>query len=113
MKKMIIFFMALIYVLSGLSQNSPSKPSEFGHSFTPFDDLRVLVLFVSFDNFDTIDDANWPAGQPMPNWANEDEFLFQDFSAFDTLTSYSQIQNFSNYYYQMSNHRFRMIEECL
>ncbi len=111
MKKVILFIFTIICCFVSYSQRYQSY---YGYKFTPVGDLRVLMVFVSFDEWcEEPNRVDWPAGQSMPNWANEDEFLFHDFSAFDTLTSYSQIQNFSNYYYQMSNHRFRMIEECL
>lgn len=54
MKKTIVFLLSLAFLINGMAQISPSKPSEFGHSFTPYNDLRVLVVFVNIDNFDTI-----------------------------------------------------------
>lgn len=59
MKKTIVFLLSLAFLINGMAQVSPSKPSEFGHCFMPYKDLRVLVVFVNIDNFDTIDDNNW------------------------------------------------------
>lgn len=85
--------------------------SENGNSFTPKGDLKILLLCITFDNFDTIDSENWPAGANFPNWLSNNNFIFHSLSDFDTVSM--ENTSISNYYYQMSNHRFRMIEECL
>jgi hypothetical protein len=111
--KRITFFL-LVLTLSFSSVFS-QKFSEFGSDFTPMGDLRILVIFVTFQNEsianENPNDINWPADRPIPTWAEGDQFLFHDYSQFDTLDPNNK--SISNYFYQMSEHRLRVVGDYL
>ena len=100
-------------MILGLSTRSISQNrfSEYGGCFTPRKNLRVLVVFVSFNNWQLNPDyADWPANQEFPIWAN-DSFLFNNLSDFENIDNDNM--SISNYYYRMTkqlpdSERFRL-----
>ena len=56
------FILTILFVVSFITTYSQNYFSEHGKAFTPTGDLKVLTVFVSFSNFDTIDNSEWGAG---------------------------------------------------
>lgn len=105
------FILTILFVVSFITTYSQNYFSEHGKAFTPTGDLKVLTVFVSFSNFDTVDNPEWGAMQDIPAYAQNNKFLFQDISNFDTVSEDNK--SVSNYFYQMSNHQLKLYSEYL
>lgn len=85
-----------------------------GFDFTPKGDLRALVVFIGYgEPYDSQDIDGWPANSQFPDWAtNNTKAFYTSFSDFSN-NIYSDRNRFSvsNFYYQMSNGRFRLIAD--
>lgn len=82
-----------------------------GLAFTPKGDLRAMIVCVGFGSpYDGWDCPNWSTGtNTLPNWANNPEFMYTSNSDFSTFASANHYQNFSRFYHEMSNQKFRFI----
>ena len=100
MKKVILFIFTIICCFVSYSQGYQSY---YGYKFTPVGDLRVLMVFVSFDEWcEEPNRVDWPQGQLIPTWAENNKWLFKNLSDFDTVSPDNQ--SLSNYFYQMTKH---------
>jgi hypothetical protein len=84
-----------------------------GKVFTPKGDIRALIICAGFgEPYDSWTCPNWPAGtNTLPNWANNPEYMYSNYSDFNTYASSNHNRNFSRYYYEMSGQQFRFLAE--
>ena len=101
----------LLTILITFSYNLYSSYRSYGGCFTPKDSIKILVVFVGFnDNDTTLYMLNWPAGQDFPTCALEDSCFYTDYSQFDNpIDPVKDRFNISRWYYEMSNHTFKLI----
>lgn len=100
-------------------KSNDTNPNYFpyGGVFTPKGDIRVLIVFASFGGiFDTMSlGNNWPANSDFPNWAINPNYkaFYNDTTEFWTNNIYGDTNRFSvsNYYYQMSKGKFRLMAD--
>lgn len=105
---------------SYLLQNRVGIDTSLGHIwnggvFTPKGDLRILIVFVTFDDpYDTCSLDGWPLSSRFPNWAlnsNQKPF-YNSFSEFSpNIFENTNRLSLSNFYYQMSNGALRIIAD--
>lgn len=84
-----------------------------GKAFTPKGDLRALIICAGFGApYDNQTCQNWATGSnTLPDWANDPNYIYDDYFDFTTYASANHYQNFSRFYYEMSNHTFRFISD--
>lgn len=105
-----------------------NKSSIYGDSFTPKGDLRALVIYVNFKepalNSERHEMTHWPIGSKFPVYYGKsvvDErtgkliWAHQDPSDFQTKTYFNNdiYLNLSEFYYAMSQGKFRFYAEVL
>lgn len=98
------------------SNDSVARFFPYGGVFTPKGDIRVLIVFAGFGGiFDTMDVGDWPANSNFPNWAinPNGKAFYNDTSEFHSANIYGDTNRFSvsNYYYQMSKGKFRLMAD--
>ena len=109
MKRLLFVCSFLVFLCFGVTYvQSQEYKSYYGRCFTPYGDLRVLMVFVRFENDnlknEQADNKDWPANSPIPVWA-DDTYLYPDKSYFDRQ-SYDNT-GISDYFYRMSCGKFR------
>ena len=99
------------------SNDTTTQYFPYGGVFTPKGDIRALIVFASFGGiFDTMSlGNNWPANSDFPNWAinpNAKAF-YTDTTEFWANNIYgdTNMNSVSNYYYQMSKGKFRLMAD--
>jgi hypothetical protein len=90
------------YIESGnytVMQTTPNN-SEFGRDFTPRRALKMLFIFVNFNNPNDPNPNNtsWPANQDVPNWFTDKSQIYASLSDFSNIAN----KSVSSYYYEMS-----------
>lgn len=99
------------------SNDTTTQYFPYGGVFTPKGDIRALIVFASFGGiFDTMSlGNNWPANSDFPNWAINPNYkaFYNDTTEFHTNNIYGDTNRFSvsNYYYQMSKGKFRLMAD--
>ena len=99
------------------SNDTTTQYFPYGDVFTPKGDIRALIVFASFGGiFDTMSlGNNWPANSDFPNWAiNLDaKAFYTDTTEFWANNIYgdTNMNSVSNYYYQMSKGKFRLMAD--
>ncbi|MBR4199142.1 MAG: hypothetical protein IKQ94_10255 [Bacteroidales bacterium] len=99
------------------SNDTTTQYFPYGGVFTPKGDIRALIVFASFGGiFDTMSlGNNWPANSNFPNWAiNPDaKAFYTDTTEFWANNIYgdTNMNSVSNYYYQMSKGKFRLMAD--
>jgi hypothetical protein len=121
-----LFFTILIYGQSPLpgdvddyhevqlkSAYTGSLNYENGEAFTPKGDFRALIVCVGFGStWDNQSCGDWPTGSnTLPDWANNPEYMYDDYSDFTTYASSNHYQNISKFYHEMSGGNFRFIAD--
>lgn len=100
-------------------KSNDTNPNYFpyGGVFTPKGDIRALIVFASFGGiFDTMSlGNNWPANSDFPNWAINPNYkaFYNDTTEFWANNIYgdTNMNSVSNYYYQMSKGKFRLMAD--
>ena len=98
------------------SNDTTTQYFPYGGVFTPKGDIRALIVFASFGGiFDTMALGDWPANSDFPNWAiNPDaKAFYTDTTEFWANNIYgdTNMNSVSNYYYQMSKGKFRLMAD--
>lgn len=100
MKQVILLCLGLIFLssINSYAQDAVYR-SDYGSAFTPKGKLKILVVCVKFKDHN-VDDVNWPLNQGLPNWALNNEFLYEDTVAFNNISENDN--SLSRYFYEMS-----------
>ena len=115
----LIIHTALGQIVCGYEQTNTleSKTTshiENGGVFTPKGDLRVLIIFITYGGiYDTLDLPGWNNGA-YPDWATSstEKAFYNDFAEFpQEIYSDKNRKSVSNFYYQMSGGRFRLVAD--
>lgn len=87
---------------------------ENGGVFTPKGNLRVLIIFITYGGiYDTLNLPGWNNGA-YPDWATSstEKAFYSDFAEFpQEIYSDNNRKSVSNFYYQMSGGRFRLVAD--
>ena len=74
MKKTVFTLLLILSYLTTFAQNT--KWSEYGKFFTPKKELRIMIIFVSFNNWEEDpNNTDWPANSMLPVWADSNYLL--------------------------------------
>ena len=106
-----ILFLVLVVLLSNVV-NAQTKNSANGRFVTMSGDLRVLLICVNFGNHnkDTFNDI-WHKDSLFPKEILENRLFYTDYSQFKPIATQADSNNISQWYYDMSGGKFRMIIE--